>query len=134
MVTSQEAATRQWQTAVACGVIRIGAGVGLLRKRDDVIRLTGGSPRDPVLRAVFTFWGVRDLVLGARALAATRPTADVPRELAVHGVADTVDTAIVAGLIANNRLPRVRGVGAAVLAAGTALGEYTTAWRLRRMA
>ena len=134
MVTSQAAATRRWQTAGAFGVIRISAGLALLRKRDYIIRLTGGSSTDPVLRAVFTFWGVRDLALGIRALAATRPSADVPREVAVHGVADTVDTAIVAGLIASNRLPRFRGTGAAALAAGTALGEYATAWRLRRMA
>ena len=131
-MTSYDAATRQWQTAVALGFIRIGAGVGLLRRRDYVVRLTGGSPTDPVLRGLITFWGVRDLALGVRMLAATRPSADVAREVTLHGVADTVDTAIVAGLMSAGRLPRVRGAGAAALAAGTAVGEFATAWRLRR--
>lgn len=130
---SQAAATRDWQAAVAFGLIRVGAGVGLLRYRDDAIRFTGGSPDDPVLRGIFTFWGVRDIAVGLRALAATRPGANVPREITYHGVADTVDTAIVVGLIADGRLPRVRGGGAAALAAVTALGEYATAWRLRRV-
>ena len=131
-MTSYDPATQQWQTAVALGFIRIGAGVGLLRKRDYVVRLTGGSPTDRVLRGLVTFWGVRDLALGVRMLAATRPTANVPREVAVHGVADTIDTAIVTGLVTAGRLPRVRGTGAAALAAGTAAGEFAAAWRLRR--
>ena len=129
---SQDAATQQWQAAVAFGLIRIGAGVGLLTRRDYVVRLTGGSPKDRLLRGLITFWGVRDVALGVRMLAATRPTANVPREVSLHGVADTVDTAIVTGLVTAGRLPRVRGTGAAALAAGTALGEFATAWRLRR--
>jgi hypothetical protein len=129
---TDQAAARQWDTAVATGLIRIGAGVLLLRRRDMAIRLCGGSPSDPLLRTVFTFWGVRDLTLGVAALAATRPTANVPRTLAQQGIADTVDTGIIVGLIATERLPRSRGAGAAALAAGTALGEYATAWRLRR--
>ena len=121
-----------WDTAVGVGLIRIGAGVALLRKRDFAIRFCGGSPNDPVLKTLFMFWGVRDIALGVNALAATRPGGDVPRQVAQHGVADTIDTGIIAGLIATERLPRPRGVMAAVLAAGTALIEFATAWRLKR--
>ena len=128
----QDTATRQWDAAVAVGFIRIGAGVALLRQRDFAIRFCGGEPSDPVLKTLFTFWGVRDIGLGVRALVATRPGADVPRQVMQHGVADTVDTAILAGLIATERLPRSRGTAAAALAAGTALAEYAAAWRLRR--
>jgi hypothetical protein len=76
---------------------------------------------------------VRDIGLGITALASTRPGASVPRHVAQHGVADTIDTAVIAGLIATERLPRARGTAAAALAAGTALGEFATAWWLRRL-
>jgi hypothetical protein len=85
-----------------------------------------------VLRGLFTFWGFRDLALGVSALAATRPSADVPRQLTYQGVADSIDTALVVGLVAQNRLPRTRGYGAAVLAGATAMSGFATAWRLRR--
>jgi len=130
---TDQAAARQWDSAVAFGLIRIGAGVALLRKRDFAIRSCGGSPSDPLLKGLFTFWGLRDIGLGITAFAATRPGGNVPKQVAQHGVADTVDTAIIVGLIANQRLPRGRGSGAAALAAGTALGEFATAWRLRRL-
>ena len=130
----QSAATTHWETAVGTGLVRIGASVVLWRWRDPLISLAGGSPKDPVLRTVFTYFAARDLALGVSALLATRPDANVPRQVALQGVADTLDTAIVAGLVSNGRLTRVKGTGAAALAAVTALGEYATAWRLRRLA
>jgi len=133
-VTQQPAATVHWETAVGTGLVRVGAGVALWRWRDPLIKLAGGSPKDPVLRSVFTYFAVRDLALGVSALLATRPDANVPRQVAYQGVADTVDTAIVAGLVSSGRLTRVKGTGAAALAALTALSEYATAWRLRRLA
>jgi hypothetical protein len=131
-VTQYAADTTHWDAAVSTGLVRIGAGVLLLTKRDVAIRLTGGSADDPLLRRLFTFWGCRDIALGVGALAATRPTGNVPRHIVAQGVADTVDTAIVAGLVAQGRLSRVRGYGATALAAGTALSGFVTAWRLRR--
>jgi hypothetical protein len=85
-----------------------------------------------LLRGLFTFWAERDLALGLSTLAATRPSADVPRQIAYQGVADAIDTAIIAGLVTQGRLPRVRGYGVTALAAGTALSGFATAWRLRR--
>ena len=131
-MTQYAADTEHWNAAVATGLVRVGAGVLLLTQRDLAIRLSGGSPTDPLLRGLFTFWGVRDLALGVSALAATRPSADVPRQITYQGVADTIDTAIVAGLVAQNRLSRMRGYGVTALAAGTALSGFAMAWRLRR--
>jgi hypothetical protein len=131
-VTQYAADTTHWDAAITTGLIRVGAGVLLLTQRDTAIRLTGGSASDPLLRGVFTFWGLRDLALGVSTLAATRPSADVPKQITYQGVADTIDTAIVAGLVARGRLPRTRGYGVTALAAGTALSGFATAWRLRR--
>ena len=128
------AARQHWDAAVAMGVIRIGAGITLLRKRDFAIQFCGGSPDDRLLKGLFTFWGIRDIGLGLSAFAATRPGESVPKQVVSHGVADTVDTAIIGGLIATERLPRGRGTMAALFAAGTAVAEYATAWRLKQVA
>jgi hypothetical protein len=131
-VTQYAADTTHWDAAVTTGLVRVGAGVLLLTQRDIAIKFAGGSPTDPLLRGLFTFWGVRDIALGVSALAATRPSGDVPRQITYQGIADTVDTAIVAGLVAQRRLSRVRGYGATALAAGTALSGFAMALRLRR--
>ena len=131
-MTQYAANTTHWDAAVSSGLVRIGAGVFLLTKRDLAIRFAGGSPGDPLLRRLFTFWGCRDIALGVGALAATRPNGNVPRQVTYQGVADTVDSAIVAGLVSQGRLSRGRGYGATALAAGTALSGFITAWRLRR--
>lgn len=124
--------TKHWDAAVSTGLVRIGAGVLLLTKRDFAIRFTGGSSDDPWLRRLFTFWGFRDLALGVGALAATRPNGNVPRQLTYQGAADTVDTAIIAGLVSQGRLSRARGYGTTALAAATALSGFVNAWQLRR--
>ena len=81
---------------------------------------------------ILRYFAVRDVALGVRTLAATRPGGDVPRALAFQGVADTVDGSVLAGLVSTGRLRRVQGLGAVGMAAGTALLEYAAAWRLRR--
>jgi hypothetical protein len=131
-VTQYAADTTHWDAAVSTGLVRIGAGVLLLTKRDFAIRFSGGSADDPLLRRLFTFWGFRDLALGVGALAASRPSGNVPRQLTYQGAADTVDTAIVAGLVSQGRLSRGRGNGVTALAALTALGGFVNAWKLRR--
>src|SRR4051794_40513920 len=140
MVTTTMATTRAstdsdpaaWNLAVATGLIRVVAGVLLWRRPATLIRLAGGSADDSVLRALFRYFAVRDLALGIATLAATRPGGDVPRVVTLQAVADTVDGAVVGGLVATGRLDRLRGIGAAGLAAGTAVVEYAAAWQLRR--
>ena len=121
-----------WNVGVATGLIRIFAGIALWRAPSTLIRLSGGSPDDGLLRAVFRYFAVRDVALGVATLASTRPGGDVRRYVALQGVADTVDGAAVGALVATGRLRRTQGLGAVGLAAVTALMEYATAWKLRR--
>jgi hypothetical protein len=111
----------------------MGAGVALLRWRDLGIRLSGGVPTDRVLRGVFTYFGVRDIALGASTLLATRPGADVSKQVAVQSLADAGDTAILVGLLRAGKLPRVKGSGVALLAAATAASNLVTTVKLRRL-
>lgn len=125
--------TREWQTAVGSGVVRLGAGLALLRWRDRAIRLSGGVPTDRVMRGVFTYFGVRDIALGVSTLLATRPGADVSKQIALQGVADAGDTAIVVGLLRAGKLPAVQGSGVALLAGATAASNLVTTVKLRRL-
>jgi hypothetical protein len=122
----------EWDVAMATGMVRVGAAAALWRWSGALIRMAGGSPDDALLRGVFRYFAVRDLALGLRTLVATRPGGDVARVVTLQGVADTVDAGVVGALVATGRLSRVKGGGAVGLAAGTALAEYATAWRLRR--
>ena len=132
MGATSTTATREWQAAVSTGLFRVAAGAALLRWRDRAIRLCGGAPTDPVVRGVFTYFGVRDLVLGISTLLATRPGADVSKQIAVQGVADAGDTALVVGLLRTGKLPVAQGSGVAVLAAGTSASNFVTSAKLRR--
>src|SRR5947209_14231416 len=116
----------------AAGLIRLGGGLGFWRWAATPIRIAGGSPDDSGLRALFRYFAVRDVALGVATLASSRPGGDVPRVLTLQGVADTVDGAVVGGLVAAGRLERIRGNAAVALAAGSALVEYAAAWQLRR--
>jgi hypothetical protein len=127
---SQDSAA--WDVGVATGLIRIVAGVALWRAPSTLIRLSGGSPDDGLLRAVFRYFAVRDVALGVATLASTRPGGDVTRYVTLQGVADTLDGAAVGALVATGRLRRIQGIGAVGLAAVTALMEYATAWKLRQ--
>lgn len=124
--------TTDWDVAVSAGLVRIAAGAALLRWRDPVIGLAGGSPDDPVLRVLFTYFGVRDLAVGVAALASTRGRANARGVLTLHGLADTTDAALLVGITGQERVPRVRGLGMVGLAAGTAVIEYAAAWALGR--
>jgi hypothetical protein len=120
--------------AVRTGLLRIGVGVALLRWRSPFIRLAGGSADDRALRALFGYFGARDVALGVTALASARTGGDVSRQLVWQGVADTVDGAVVSTLVSTGRLSRLRGTGASAVAGVSALGEYAMAWQLRRQA
>ena len=127
------AATRQWQAAVGTGLLRVGAGIALLRWRDPIIRLSGGSPDDSLVRGLFTYFAVRDLTLGTTALLATRPGVDVSKQVAIQAAADAGDTAALVALLRMGRLRQGPGAAATALAGGTAVTNAMTSWRLRQM-
>jgi hypothetical protein len=122
----------EWNVAVGTGLLRIAAGTLLLRRRDTLIRMAGGSPDDRLARTLFTYFGCRDLALGVAALAATRPGGSAPRILVAQGVADTTDTAVISAVRATGRFPGWRGAGMSVLAGSTALVEYAAAYAVKR--
>lgn len=123
---------REWNTAVGTGLLRIGAGVALLRWRRVLIRLAGADDDDGTVRMLFTYFGVRDITLGVATLAATHPNGDVAQAVTWQGVADATDAALIAGVAARGHFPRTRAIGLTALAAVTAVGEYVTALSLRR--
>ena len=133
IAASPTTTTREWQTAIGTGLVRLGAGAALLRWRDHAIRLSGGVPTDRTMRGVFTYFGVRDVALGLSTLLATRPGADVSKQVALQAVADAGDTAIVVGLLRAGKLPRVQGSGVALLAGATAASNFVTSLKLRRL-
>jgi hypothetical protein len=124
----------EWNVVVGTGLLRLGAGAALLRLRDPLIRLGGGSPEDRLTRALFTYFGCRDLALGVVTLAATRPGGSAQRVLVAQGLADTTDTAVLSAVRATGRFPGWRGAGMSVLAGGTALAGFAAAYGLRRRA
>ena len=131
-LAASENSTTDWDVAVGTGLLRIVVGTALLRWRDPVIRLSGGSPDDPWLRLLFTYFGARDVAVGVVTLVSTRGGADGRRVLVTHGAADTTDATVLAAVTGAGRLPRFRGSGLVGLAAGTAVVEYLAAARLRR--
>jgi hypothetical protein len=82
---------------------------------------------------VFTYFGVRDVALGISTLLSTRPGADVSKQVALQGVADAGDTAILVGLVRTGKLARVQGTGVVALAAATAAANLATSFRLHRL-
>jgi hypothetical protein len=126
--------SRDWDVAVGTGLIRVAAGLALLRFRRTTIAWSGGDPDDPVLRTLFVYFGVRDLTLGVTTLASSRPGSDVRRALALQTAADTTDGAVLAAMTSRGHLPRTRGYALATLAWGTALADVATALRLGRRA
>ena len=122
----------EWNVAFGTGLLRLAAGTALLRWRDPLIRMAGGSPGDRLSRALFTYWGCRDLALGVTAIAATRPGGSATGQLVAQGVADTSDTALISAVRATGRFPGWRGAGISVLAGGTALAEYAAAYAVKR--
>jgi hypothetical protein len=131
-VTGTVTHSTDWDVAVTTGLVRIAFGVGLLRFRSTAIRLSGGSPDDRALRALFTYFGVRDLTLGVTALVASRPGHDVRRQLAWQAAADTTDGMALASMASRGHLPRVRGLALTGLAWGTAVSDVAVGYRLRR--
>lgn len=133
IAASPTTTSREWQAAMGTGLLRIGAGVALLRWRDQAIRLSGGVPTDRTMRTVFTYFGVRDITLGVSTLLATRPGADVSKQVAIQGAADAGDTAILVGLVRSGKLPRVQGSGVVALAGVTALANLASSFKLSRL-
>ena len=125
--------SREWNTAVGTGLLRIAIGICLFRwRRPLAVRLAGADPDDRVVPLLFGYFGLRDVTVGVVTLAATRPDGDVPKAVNLQGLADTTDTALVAAVTARGHIPRERGIAAGALAVVTAAMEYATAWDLRR--
>lgn len=126
--------SREWNTAVGSGLLRIVVGAALLRWRRPLARrLAGASADDAVVPALFGYFGVRDMTVGVYTLAATRPGGSVAKAVTWQGHADATDTLLVGALMQSGRIPRSRGFGAAAIAVGSAASEYVTALRLSRL-
>jgi len=125
--------SREWNTAVATGLLRVVVGSALLRFRRPLAqRLAGASTDDAVVPALFGYFGLRDITVGLVTLASTRPDGDVAKAVRLQGHADASDTLLVAALTQTGRVPRTRGIAMMVIAAGSALSEYATSLQLRR--
>jgi hypothetical protein len=125
--------SREWNTAVGSGLLRVVVGAALLRwRRPLATRLAGASADDAVVPALFGYFGARDIAVGLFTLASTRPDGDVAKAVRLQGHADAVDSLLVGALMQAGRIPRSRAAGAAAVAVGSAMSEYATAWRLRR--
>ena len=125
--------SREWNTAVATGLLRVVVGSALLRFRRPLAqRLAGASADDAVVPALFGYFGLRDIAVGLVTLASTRPDGDVAKAVRLQGHADASDTLLVAALTQTERVPRTRGIAMMVIAAGSALSEYATSLQLRR--
>jgi hypothetical protein len=123
--------SKEWNTAVGSGLLRIVAGICLLRWRRTLARsLAGAAPDDRVMPLLFGYFGARDITVGAVTLAATRPTGNVPKAVRLQGLADATD-AVLIGVVAN-RMPRVKAIGAIALAVVSALVEFATALSLKQ--
>jgi hypothetical protein len=123
---------RQWNTAVATGLLRVGVGSALLRwRRPLAVALAGADADDALVPALFGYFGARDIVVGLLTLASTRPDGDVAKAVRLQGHADTTDGVIIGALTQTGRLARDRGIGMGVIAVVSALSEYLTAHRLR---
>jgi len=125
--------TRSWNTAVATGLLRVLAGLSLLRWRGSLARRLGGAgDGDRLLPLLFGYFGVRDITVGVVTLASTRPDGDVPKAVNWQGVADATDAALVTAVALSGRLSRPRAIVAGIVAVVSALAEFVTAARLRR--
>lgn len=124
------AGTDEWDAAVATGLIRLAAGVTLLRWPARIARLAGARDDDSLARVVVRGFGARDLALGVSALVATRPGHDVRRSLRIQATADAVDGVIVAAAVATGRLPRRRGIGGVAIAVLSSLSLFASAHQL----
>ena len=83
--------SREWNTAVGTGLLRLGVGAALLRWRKPLSqRLAGAAAGDNVVPALFGYFGVRDMLVGLITLASTRPTGDVSKAVRLQGHADAV--------------------------------------------
>ena len=125
--------SKEWNTAVGSGLLRIAVGACLLRWRRPLARsLAGAAPDDRVVPLLFGYFGARDISVGAVTLAATRPTGNVAQAVTLQGIADATDVVLIAAVA--KRLPRFKAIGAVAVAAVSALAEFATAVNLRTRA
>lgn len=122
--------SKEWNTAVGSGLLRVVVGTCLLRWRRPLARsLAGAAPDDRVVPLLFGYFGARDIAVGVVTLASTRPPGNVAQAVTLQGLADATD-ALLIGAVAT-RIPRFKAIGAAALAVISALAEFATAWSLK---
>ncbi|MDT4943066.1 MAG: hypothetical protein QOJ34_3155 [Pseudonocardiales bacterium] len=125
--------SREWNTAVGTGLLRLGVGAALLRWRKPLSqRLAGASADDTVVPMLFGYFGVRDMLVGLVTLASTRPSGDVRKAVRLQGHADATDALLVTAVMRSGRIPQRQGIGAIAVAGGSAVSEYVTALALKR--
>jgi hypothetical protein len=125
--------SREWNTAVGTGLLRLVVGAGLLRWRKPLSqRLAGASADDSVVPALFGYFGVRDILVGLVTLASTRPDGDVRKAVRLQGHADASDAVIITAVMRAGRIPQRQAFGAIAVAGGSAVSEYATALSLKR--
>ena len=125
--------SREWNTAVGTGLLRVGVGAVLLRWRKPLSQRLAGAPADDsVVPMLFGYFGVRDILVGLFTLASTRPTGDVRKAVRLQGHADATDALLVTAAMRSGRIPQRQAIGAIALAGGSAVSEYVTALALKR--
>lgn len=115
---------RQWQIGVGTGVARLAIGSGLVATRHFGARVLGADHDDQRLPNILAMFGVRDMTLGALALFATRPDANVANQVRLQAAMDVVDAVAVGGLVGAGLIPRGRGVAVVGISLLSAAGDY----------
>jgi hypothetical protein len=121
-----------WDLAVATGLVRIAAGILLLRRPGRVAALAGARGDDRFMTAIVAGFGARDLALGVSALAATRPGHNARGQVRLQAAADAIDAGMVAAAVSCGRLPRGRGIAGVLIALGSAGAHLRLSGALRR--
>src|SRR3954447_563788 len=114
--------SREWNTAVGTGLLRLGAGAALLQWRKPLAhRLAGASADDSVAPMLFGYFGVRDMLVGLVTLASPRPVGDAGKGRRPPGHADATDALLVTAVMRSGRIAQRQGIGAIAVAAGSAV-------------
>jgi hypothetical protein len=117
------------RAAGALAVGRIALGVAVLGAPEEVTsRWLGGHARHPIVRYLARSLGVRDVALGALALASLRDGSSAAQAQLACAAADAVDA--LATVAARSELPALGALGTVAVAGAAAAGELALARRL----
>ena len=113
--------------ALALGRIALGLAV-LVAPEQVTSRWLGRHARHPAVRYLSHSLGIRDVALGALALASLRDGGSAAQAQAACAAADAVDA--VATVAARSELPALSAAGTVAVAGGAAVAELRLARRL----